>query len=118
MALRPEMDEATELGRIALAQLWRIEGALAAVRAELALIAGTGGDELRRQATAVQVRCRQELAGALPESLVTELERLLSWSDSGLRSDGELRVALAQLDGWLSGVLSGLGFVVSVSSGG
>lgn len=96
--------------------LWRIEGVLTAVRGELAhLDDGDASDGLRRAAT-IEARCREGLEGVLPLSLTPELDRLLSWSDRGLRTDGELRVALAQLDGWLSGLLSGIGYAVGAAS--
>lgn len=102
---------------VAFGQLWRIEGVLTAVRAELAQVVGDDGDDLRRRAAAIEGRCRRDLGAALPAPLVPELDRLLSWSDRGLRTDGELRVALAQLDGWLGGVLSGLGYALATSPG-
>ena len=123
-ATQPEADSSSgraegklNMESIAFGQLWRIEGVLAAMRAELAQIESAGGEDLRRRAAAIEERCRRDLSGALPPSLVPELDRLLSWSDRGLHTDGELRVALAQLDGWLGGVLSGLGYVLGASTG-
>jgi Bacterial proteasome activator len=46
-----------------------------------------------------------ELAGCLPEALAGELGRLVPALGVGVASQAELRLALAQLTGWLDGVL-------------
>jgi hypothetical protein len=50
----------------------------------------------------------RELAGALSPDLVEELDRMTSPFDAGTPSDAELRVAQAQLVGWLEGLFHGI----------
>ena len=49
-----------------------------------------------------------ELATGLPEELRDELSRLSSPFDEGTPTEGELRVAQAQLVGWLEGLFHGI----------
>jgi len=51
----------------------------------------------------------KELEAGLAPELIEELERLtLPFSDEGTPSDGELRIAQAQLVGWLEGLFHGI----------
>ena len=50
----------------------------------------------------------QELATALSPDLVEELERMTSPFDSEAPSEAELRIAQAQLVGWLEGLFQGM----------
>lgn len=50
----------------------------------------------------------KELAGVLSEDLQDELERLSSPFDENTPSDAELRIAHAQLVGWLEGLFHGI----------
>ncbi|MEO1062359.1 MAG: proteasome activator [Actinomycetota bacterium] len=50
----------------------------------------------------------QELATALSPDLVEELERMTSPFDSDAPSEAELRIAQAQLVGWLEGLFQGM----------
>lgn len=50
----------------------------------------------------------RELAGALSPDLRDELERLTLPFDEGVPSESELRVAKAQLVGWLEGLFHGI----------
>lgn len=50
----------------------------------------------------------QELATALSPDLVEELERMTSPFDSDAPSEAELRIAQAQLFGWLEGLFQGM----------
>ena len=51
----------------------------------------------------------RELAGALSPDLAAELDRMaLPFDDAGVPSEAELRVAQAQLVGWLEGLFHGI----------
>jgi hypothetical protein len=51
----------------------------------------------------------KELEDGLAPELVEELERLsLPFTDEGIPSDAELRIAQAQLVGWLEGLFHGI----------
>jgi hypothetical protein len=51
----------------------------------------------------------KELEDGLAPDLVEELERLsLPFTDDGVPSDAELRIAQAQLVGWLEGLFHGI----------
>jgi hypothetical protein len=93
-------------------ELWRIEGSLTAVRQEVNALQGVDEERLRDRVAALERRWRTELDTVLPESLVDELHRFLDWSGETGAGSSELRIGLAQLEGWLDGVISGMGFVV------
>ncbi|HXQ90472.1 MAG TPA: proteasome activator, partial [Acidimicrobiales bacterium] len=50
----------------------------------------------------------RELAGALSPDLAAELDRMALPFDETVPSEGELRVAQAQLVGWLEGLFHGI----------
>lgn len=63
----------------------------------------------RGRLAAVHERSLRELEDGLAPELVEELQRItLPFSDEGQPSDAELRVAQAQLVGWLEGLFHGL----------
>jgi len=64
-------------------------------------------DASRMRMAAIHDQTVRELADALPEAMRVELARLVTeFGTSRPPSDGELRVAEAQLLGWLSGVVA------------
>jgi hypothetical protein len=66
-------------------------------------------DASRMRLREVFSRSIEELAGGLAPELREELERLsLPFSDSEVPSDAELRIAQAQLVGWLEGLFHGI----------
>lgn len=66
-------------------------------------------DAARARLAEVHDRSLQELASGLSEDLVAELQRItLPFSDDTNPSDAELRIAQAQLVGWLEGLFHGL----------
>ena len=73
---------------------------------------GSGGPAGRRQpgpAAGIHERSIKELETGLTPELRDELERLsLPFTEDTIPSDGELRIAQAQLVGWLEGVFHGL----------
>lgn len=71
-----------------------------------------GDRSLRERIAALEQGWLAELEGILPEPLPGELHGLLDWSGSSEPSASEMRLALAQLEGWLDGVIAGIGFVV------
>lgn len=93
-------------------ELWRIEGSLSAVRSEVHHLKALDDRPLLERIAALEQDWLVELEGILPETLVQELHGLLDWWGSAEPSASELRIALAQLEGWLDGVIAGLGFVV------
>lgn len=57
----------------------------------------------------IHQRSIQELEDGLAPELIEELERLsLPFTDDGVPSDAELRIAQAQLVGWLEGLFHGI----------
>lgn len=54
-----------------------------------------------------------ELSDALPEQLAEELDRLTAPLDAEVPSEAELRLAQAQLVGWLEGLFHGIQAAVS-----
>ena len=50
----------------------------------------------------------RELAGALSPDLAAELDRMALPFDDSVPSEGELRIAQAQLVGWLEGLFHGI----------
>ena len=66
-------------------------------------------DASRARLRAIHERSIKELETGLTPELRDELERLsLPFTDDVIPSDGELRIAQAQLVGWLEGVFHGL----------
>jgi hypothetical protein len=55
-----------------------------------------------------------ELAGCLPEAVAAELGRLVPALGEGVPSQSELRLAEAQLSGWLEGMLQSIQMAVNV----
>lgn len=90
------------------AELLRIEGSLAAVRAEVAQLASLDDAGLRSRLAELERRWRTELGTMLPESVLGELHEFFDWADDPVAGASELRIGLAQLAGWLDGLISGL----------
>lgn len=66
-------------------------------------------DASRRRLRDIHSRSIKELEGGLAPELVAELERLsIPFLDSEIPSDSELRIAQAQLVGWLEGLFHGI----------
>lgn len=97
----PERDAVDHLG-----ELWRIEHALSAVLAEVADMATLEDGELLPRLTTME-RCRRaELEAVLPVPLAEELRTLLARRYGSAPGSTELRLELAQLAGWLDGLLA------------
>jgi hypothetical protein len=94
-------------------ELWRIQSTLAAVRAELGQLGSLEDAELRTRLGALERRWRAEIEQLVPASVGGELEELAGWAGEGNASPSELRVGLAQLQGWLEGFMSAMGIVVA-----
>lgn len=103
----PERDAVDHLG-----ELWRIEHSLSAVRAEVADMATLDDGELLPRLTTMERCWRAELEAVLPVPLAEELRALLARRDGGTPGPTELRLELAQLEGWLDGLLAGIPFQV------
>lgn len=72
-------------------------------------------DRGRQRLAAVYGRAVTELEQVLPAALRTEFEGIAPPLVTGARvSDAELRIAQAQLVGWLEGVFEGVQFAVAV----
>ena len=97
-------------------QLWRIEGSLSAVRSEVQRLCPLDDPCLKARLVLLEQGWRSELERALPSSLAAELHALLDWLGSEDASAGELRVGLAQLEGWVEGLLSGPGVLIVQAS--
>ena len=66
-------------------------------------------DAARTRLAAVHERSLRELEDGLPPELVAELHRItLPLGEDGIPSDAELRIAQAQLVGWLEGLFHGI----------
>ena len=80
------------------------------VRQLLEEVRGTQLDEASRERLAeIYERSIVEISSALSPDLVEELHMLaLPFKDGEIPSDGELRVAKAQLVGWLEGLFHGI----------
>ncbi len=89
---------------------------MSAVRAEIAQLTSLDDEALRTRIAELERRWRAELAAALPESVVPELHEYFDWLGEVPARVSELRIGLAQLSGWLDGIIVGLG--VSISSEG
>lgn len=88
-------------------ELWRIEGSLTAVRAEITQLESLDDSGLRSRVSELERRWRAQLAAVLPDPLLGELHDLFDWLGDVPADPSELRIALAQLSGWLDGLLSG-----------
>lgn len=97
-------------------ELWRIEGSVSAVRAEISQLTSLDDEELRTRIAELERRWRAELIAVLPESVVPELHDYFDWLGEVPPRVSELRIGLAQLSGWLDGIIVGLG--VSIGPGG
>lgn len=93
-------------------ELWRVEGSLTAVRAEIAELESLDDAGLRARVGELERRWRAELAAVLPGSVLGELHELFEWADDAPADRSELRIGLAQLSGWLDGLISGLDVLV------
>jgi hypothetical protein len=93
-------------------QLWRIEGSLSAVRSEVHKLRQLDDPSLRARVALIERDWRSELERALPSSLAGEFHALLDWLGMDDASAAELRLGLAQLEGWVDGLLSGMGIVI------
>lgn len=93
-------------------ELWRIEGSLAAVRAEVAQLESLDDAGVRARLAELERRWRAELGTVLPDAVLGELHELFDWEDDVPADASELRIGLAQLAGWLDGLISGLDVLV------
>ena len=94
-------------------ELLRVAGSLAAVRAEVdQLEALDDDDSVRARLATLERFWHGELEEILPPSEVAELHRLTDWTREAA-SGAEVRVALAQLAGWLDGLISAMGFIAA-----
>lgn len=107
--------DARDEGRVHDAgELLRVAGSLAAVRAEVdQLEALDDDDSVRARLATLERYWHAELEEILPPSVVAELHRLTDWTREGAASGAEVRIGLAQLEGWLDGLISATGFVVA-----
>ena len=90
-------------------ELWRIEGSLYAVRGEVAQLGSLDDAASQARLAALERGWRDELVAILPESVTAELHEYFDWLGEPPTRSSELRIGLAQLAGWLDGVISGLG---------
>ena len=97
-------------------ELWRIEGSLSAVRAELDQLGSLDDPALRARVAQLEHRWYEELGAVLPEAVLGELHRFLDWADDAQPGASELRIGLAQLSGWLDGLIAGLGVSIGEPS--
>ncbi|MDR0782452.1 MAG: bacterial proteasome activator family protein [Propionibacteriaceae bacterium] len=66
-------------------------------------------DASRARSREIYAQSIDELAGGLDENLATELRRITTpFAEDSTPSDAELRIAQAQLVGWLEGLFQGL----------
>ena len=106
--------DARDEGRVHDAgELLRVAGSLAAVRAEVAQLESLDDDAVRARLATLERYWHAELEEILPPSVVAELHRLTDWTREGAASGAEVRIGLAQLEGWLDGLISATGFVVA-----
>ncbi len=94
-------------------ELWRIEGSVSAVRAEIGQLTSLDDEALRTRIAELERRWRAELVAVLPESVVPELHEYFDWLGEVPPHVSEVRIGLAQLAGWLDGIIVGLGVSVS-----
>jgi|GEM_PF-5329811 len=94
------------------AGLFRLDWSLSAVRSEVRQLRDLDDPSVRARLASMGQRWLAELQRILPSSMHSELHRLLDWFSSDKLSSAEIRLGLAQLEGWLDGVLSGMGLVV------
>lgn len=90
-------------------ELLRIAGSLSAVREEVDQLDSLDDAVLQARLVELERRWRAELGAALPESVLDELHRFFDWIDDLPAGPSELRIGLAELAGWLDGLISGLG---------
>lgn len=113
-APRQEDDQELEAQRVRKpGELWRIEGSVSAVRAEIAQLESLDDEALRSAVAELERRWRAELNAVLPESVVPELHEYFDWLGEVPPRVSELRIGLAQLSGWLDGIIVGLGVSIS-----
>jgi hypothetical protein len=93
-------------------ELWRIEGSLTAVRAEVGQLESLDDAGLRARLAELERRWREELGTVLPDSVLGELHEFFDWADDVPADASQLRIGLAQLAGWLDGLISGLDVLV------
>ena len=109
---QPGVDRSDEEAQRVTGELLRIEGSLAAVRSEVDQLGELRDEHLRARLATLERTCRTELEAILPDPLGSELHQFLDWSGRAEAGDAELRLGLAQLEGWVDGVISALGFVI------
>ena len=93
-------------------ELFRLDWSLSAVRSEVRQLRDLDDPSVRARLISLEQRWVSELQRILPGSLHSELHGLLDWLRNEDLSNTEIRLGLAQLEGWLDGVLSGMGLVV------
>ena len=99
-------------------ELWRIEGSVSAVRAEIGQLTSLDDEALRSRIAELERRWRAELIAVLPESVVPELHEYFDWLGEVPPRVSELRIGLAQLSGWLDGIIVGLGVSIGTEGSG
>ncbi|HTX63458.1 MAG TPA: proteasome activator [Acidimicrobiales bacterium] len=104
MSAAPEEDD--RISRAA--ELWRIEGSIGAVRAELGRFESLDDARLRARLRNLERRWRAELETMLSGPVLEELHELLDWADDPAVAASEVRLGLAELAGWLDGLIAGL----------
>ncbi len=97
-------------------KLWRIEGSVSAVRAEIAQLTSLDDEALCTSIAVLERRWRAGLVAVLPESVVPELHEYFDWLGEVPPRVSELRTGFAQLSGWLDGIIVGLGVAISAES--
>ena len=93
-------------------ELFRLDWSLTAVRSEVRQLRDLDDPILRARLALLEQRWVSELQRILPDSLHSEFHGLLDWLRNEKLSSAEIRLGLAQLEGWLDGALSGMGLVV------
>ena len=90
-------------------ELFRLDWSLTAVRSEVRQLRDLDDPSVRARLALLEQRWLSELQRILPDSLHSEFHGLLDWLRNDKLSSAEIRLGLAQLEGWLDGVLSGMG---------
>ena len=105
--VRPDPESMRHLG-----ELWRIEVSVTEVASEVRRLKGVDDERLWGELATLERLWRAELERILPDPLRGELHRLLDWLGDERASVIEVRLGLAQLEGWVDGLLAGAGIVV------
>lgn len=90
-------------------ELWRLGASLYAVRDEIDRLESVDDETLLGRLAELEPRVRDELVAILPDPMSAEVHRYFDWLGEGAVHSSELRIGLAQLSGWLDGLISDLG---------